>query len=475
MRVKIENWGPIETCEYDLDKSVVVTYGENNIGKSYAMQLIYLCLKNMILFARHELLLYHKIIYIARENTPVENLVMSFAEDEKLKEKDITENIMQIFSTRLEGEVLNELEDSFRNTFGTYDLIIEKKPVITFEISEDVSCTFYMKEKKILSKIKIKPVYLKKTNSDFHKSRDGKKKLDIYVFDGNHISSAINLIEDKINDIKELFATEILSRIQDVYFLPASRSGIYTGMSSFGPILAELSKNRAYIRGTLQIPSISEPISDYYMELSTITLGHKNNCGDIADEIEREVLKGSVSFDNKKKTILYQSDDTNQLMEMKDVSSMVSEISPITAYLKYIINTNFRLIRRKRAGGENNKPSVMIFIEEPEAHLHPNNQVKLMKIFTKLVKKNVKLFMASHSNYVFNELNNRVLAGNLSKEDYEPVLMEYVDGKSRTYDMQIDDFGVDDDNFQDVTSAILDEREMLISNIVQKMNDQGEK
>lgn len=57
MRVKIENWGPIETCEYDLDKSVVVTYGENNIGKSYAMQLIYLCLKNLMLYAKENLYL----------------------------------------------------------------------------------------------------------------------------------------------------------------------------------------------------------------------------------------------------------------------------------------------------------------------------------------------------------------------------------------------------------------------------------
>lgn len=471
MKVKIENWGPIEKCEYDLDKSVAVTYGENNIGKSYAMQLIYLCLKNMIIYAKYQ----HRFFYFGREKSSVEDLVINFAVDETLKEKDITEDVIQIFSNRFESEILKELENSLRNTFGTYDLIIEKNPRITFEISEDVSCTFCMKEKKIQSKIKIKPIYLKKTNSDFHKSRDWKKRLDIYVFDGNHISSAINLIEDKINDIKELLAIEILSKVQGVYFLPASRSGIYTGMSSFGPILAELSKNRAYIRGTLQIPSISEPISDYYMELSTIRLDHRNYCADIAEEIEREVLKGKVSFDNKKKTILYQSADTNQLMEMKDVSSMVSEISPITAYLKYIVNTDCVFIRRKRASVDNCKPSVMIFIEEPEAHLHPNNQVKLMKIFSKLVKKNVKLFMASHSNYVFNELNNRVLAGDLSKEDYEPVLMEYVDGKSRTYDMQIDDFGVDDDNFQDVTSAILDEREMLISNIVQKMNNQGEK
>ena len=37
--------------------------------------------------------------------------------------------------------------------------------------------------------------------------------------------------------------------------------------------------------------------------------------------------------------------------------------------------------------------------------------------------------------------------------------------------MKIDAFGVDDDNFQDVSENILEEREMLINNIVQKMEE----
>mgnify|MGYP000346880390 FL=1 len=96
---------------------------------------------------------------------------------------------------------------------------------------------------------------------------------------------------------------------------------------------------------------------------------------------------------------------------MNDVSSMISEISPIVAYLKYIVRTGNRAKFTMNA-------SSIIFIEEPEAHLHPINQIKLMKIFTKLAKTNIKLVIASHSNYIFNELNNRVLAGELDKNTY---------------------------------------------------------
>ena len=44
MKIEIENWGPIERFEYDFTKSMIVAYGENNIGKSYAMQVVYLFL-----------------------------------------------------------------------------------------------------------------------------------------------------------------------------------------------------------------------------------------------------------------------------------------------------------------------------------------------------------------------------------------------------------------------------------------------
>lgn len=173
---------------------------------------------------------------------------------------------------------------------------------------------------------------------------------------------------------------------------------------------------------------------------------------------------------------MYQSDLVSQPMEMRDVSSMVSEISPITAYLKYIVNvypTDF-CVKNERSSNEGVRPSDIIFIEEPEAHLHPENQVKLMKIFARLVNKNVKLFMASHSNYVFNELNNRILAGELNNKNYEPVLMEYKDGKSCTRDMNIDEFGVDDNNFQDITAQIIEEREVLINGLLKKMSEKGE-
>lgn len=101
--------------------------------------------------------------------------------------------------------------------------------------------------------------------------------------------------------------------------------------------------------------------------------------------------------------------------------------------------------------------------------MHPLNQIKLMKSFTRLAKSNVKLVMASHSNYIFNELNNRVLAGELGKSTYSPILMKCENEESNTYYMDMDEFGVSDSNFADASEILCDEREELIIKLMEKM------
>ncbi len=46
MQIEIERFGPVSSFVCDLDKDLVIIYGNNNIGKSYFMQIIYLLLKS---------------------------------------------------------------------------------------------------------------------------------------------------------------------------------------------------------------------------------------------------------------------------------------------------------------------------------------------------------------------------------------------------------------------------------------------
>lgn len=476
MRIKIRNWGPLKEVDYDLSKNLIVTYGDNNIGKSYAMQVIYLLLKHLIAYARKSVQVSHSLYYFDYEDdpqkplTPIEKLVIAFSKDESLDVKDISEELIEIYTELLERAIYPRLVNSFQNTFGTYSQILPEKPEIRLEVSENIHCIFDLEHDKLTIRMKRKPTRLRKTISEFHKSRNGKEQLDIYVFQ-NHVSVPANLIEEEILKIQREFGLEIAKQVKAVYFLPASRSGIYTGMSSFGPILAQLSQNRAYIRGPIQIPSISEPISDYYMQLSDIRSDTRRSFSEWAEKIEANVLKGNVIYDKKSKSIVYQPFGSNLRLEMGDTSSMVSEISPITAFLKYIVNTDMPYWLRRQIG-DAEKPKVVLFIEEPEAHLHPQNQIALIKIFAELSKQNAIMIMASHSNYIFNQLNNLVLAQKLDKESYSPIIMQKKRNKSRSSYMHIDELGVDDENFADVSEQLFMEREEILCKLSQAMGEQ---
>lgn len=468
MKARIINWGPIADCEFDLDKDLLVIYGENSVGKSYAMQVLYIVLKQILPYMRFRAYFNLKLQKYDMQGLvrQIVEWITDFSKNEELREENITGKLIQCYEEKLNEELFPPITEALFNTFGTYEQILCENPVISLFEDERFLFQIYPTEKTIKLKLPMKPVYLKKTNYKFHKSRELKSRVDVYVY-GNEIQAPTQILQQQLWKMSQILVDEILSFTKDVYFLPASRSGIYTAMNSFGPVMAQLSRNRSLFEGGIQIPSIPEPITDYYMELSGIRADSEKRLGKYAQVIEEKILQGEVKFDNNKKTLTYTEYGGNQTMEMNDVSSMISEISPITAYLKYIVGNTSEY--KKETTNEITTPRSILFIEEPEAHLHPKNQVELIRIFAELSKQNIKLILASHSNYIFNELNNLVLAGALDEKTYEPILMKRSEGRSITEYMTMDQFGVDDENFADVADELVEEREQLIQGIMEKL------
>ncbi|WP_374399225.1 AAA family ATPase, partial [Flavobacterium sp.] len=48
----------------------------------------------------------------------------------------------------------------------------------------------------------------------------------------------------------------------------------------------------------------------------------------------------------------------------------------------------------------------LIIIDEPELNLHPNNQILLARIFSKLIKNGLRIIVSTHSDYIIREFNN---------------------------------------------------------------------
>ncbi|WP_062153640.1 AAA family ATPase [Beggiatoa leptomitoformis] len=245
-----------------------------------------------------------------------------------------------------------------------------------------------------------------------------------------------------------------LDSINDVYYLPASRSGLYQALNAFGAIFAELAKNRSFTSKPISIPAISEPVADYFLHLSNITSRKSNHdLQSYIEEIEKEILQGSVEFNSETKHLLFTLSNLPLVLDLSVTSSMVSEISPIVAYLKYILSTN-------------KKQKPLIFIEEPEAHLHPENQVKLMAVFARLVKDNkIKLVATSHSNYIFNKASNLVIDNKIDRGKFVAVLFANTSEGSETRALETDEYGIEDDNFIDTAESLYTEKMALFDKL----------
>lgn len=457
MKIIIERFGPIDRFEYDLDKELIVTYGNNNIGKSYAMQIVYLLLKtfivNMFMTPQtyRQIYIYPREIDISMPEEKIERMVCAFMDsDEQIR--DITQDIVLEVNNLISSAFMPEFMNSCKNTFGNLEKTLDKNPKITIDYNE-YNFIIDLKTSRIKGTISMKPVRLKKTVSNFHKSRNSARHLDIYVVD--NVEKPAGLVFKEIQKVFMRYTRLISGDFDNVYFLPASRSGIYAGMNAFGSIVAELSKNRAYFTKKIEFPGISEPISDYFISLSNIRKKSNESLEKLYSAIEDNILKGKVTFDKSKNALIYKPNSLDASFEMTEVSSMVSEISPIVAFLKYVISTKYR----------GKKAKSVLFIEEPEAHLHPNNQIALIEIFVKLIDENVNLIMSSHSNYVFNKLNNLILARDLDYGRYEPIILEETSNGSISKQILVDELGADDENFADVSESLYNEREEIIEKL----------
>lgn len=457
MKIKITDFGPIKEFEFDFSKKLIVTYGDNNIGKSYAMQIAYLLFKKIIDVSTSGRTI-NLFSYIKETRLDKDKELGYLAElfENKSDENRLCKEIESVIFRNITNEVMYDFKNSCYNTFGNFDEILKKNPHIY--VSADEFCMdFDLKDEKINGSITGLKILISYDGSIW-----GDNKLEFDIDMSSTGGDIRQQIDAKLAQVHTHIIFTILNQVGQVYFMPASRTGIYSGMSAFGSIVAELSKMRSTIKSGIELPGISEPISDYFISLSSISNNDKfdkdidNVIKACCDKIEGSILLGQVTFDSRKNSLMYAPNNMETQLTMAEVSSMVSEVSPIVAFLKYIIVKKQSLSSESRG---------ILFIEEPEAHLHPNNQIKLMEILTELTNAGITLVMSSHSNYVFNKLNNLVLSRKLDYHIYQPIYLEKGAEGSISKPMHIDECGADDENFLDVSEALYNEREQIIQEL----------
>ncbi|MCX7257100.1 MAG: AAA family ATPase, partial [Polaromonas sp.] len=418
MKLTLKNFGPISHCELDLKTQFTMIVGHNNIGKSYAISLLYALIKTFNRFRQNHIFYSFNEEYRETDTKPITKFTEEISEKIKTNTNpetfEVTDQIINILKTKLEQTLTVTLQQTLYGTFTDINNLqnrLSKQPLEILLEDDDFSISFTIIDGKlILNKLSIiKHYYFVKQIKQNRTVKDSEHRSTIYFPTGNpaHFQQNVKLV---IFQLEQSLIERVCGEIYAVHYLPASRSGLYQSLSAFGQIVAELSKNRNLLRQKIELPGIAEPLSDYFLKLSDIKAQAIDEADkafhDIADEIEREILRGKVEIDSKSKKISFKPDRVGLSLDLSTTSSMVSEITPVAAYIRHVLPKSVST-KRLPPWLKNESISQLLFLEEPEAHLHPEIQIKLIGVLAKLASKTkTKIIITSHSNYIFNKCSN---------------------------------------------------------------------
>lgn len=237
-------------------------------------------------------------------------------------------------------------------------------------------------------------------------------------------------LSDKIiknSDFKNFLDLLLLSSIYSILsfypitsstIFPVERNSIYTFSDELSinnnerfELIKELSAGKKdinpielFFKRTTRYP---QPIRDGLRVAEDLENIQKNNSlfFDFAEEIENELLKGKVGITSEGNVEFASEKAPRIKLSFHQSSSIVKTLSSLVIYLKHLASYNDLLI-----------------IDEPELNLHPDNQVKLTRIFARLINKGLRLVISTHSDYIIREINNLIMFSNVdAKEDFSSI------------------------------------------------------
>lgn len=355
-KIKIKNLGPIEYFENNVDEEMMVLIGEQASGKSTIAKTVFFC-KSISEELKTFLMIPESVLMLP---FPVWNTV-SFRKQLRTKFMEYfgTTKHMEPFSVTYTFDNEEYMEIKLQGGYAN----------IHFSSELERQCVELIKD--------IREYYIQQERSETRQTAD----LRLWV------SGREDFVKKIDSNVDRIFGQNYTS-----VFIPAGRSMLATNSDFFHmltPNKYDILMNEFIERITILQKQYSQKLDDI------ITDRKKTSSAEIdfssvyrAQKLVTEILKGEYVNDKNGERIYY---SPQKFVKLVQASSGQQEAL-------WIVLMIFSIIL--------NKQRVYLVIEEPEAHLFPNAQKKMVELIALMINStNSKVVLTTHSPYILTVTN----------------------------------------------------------------------
>ncbi len=365
MILRFTNLGIIESAEIDISKPLILFTGPNGTGKTYLSYVLY------------DLPSSFGGYFLGRSRkSEGQDLFKIFNPARFDKENEVNgvldpKALLDVFQEGLDDVAsqvytgLNLEQESDNNSFKI-EVVSSLKDWETELLNMKLDCGYFLRVKKDAGSL-------------------------------NYSVTAMPGYRERIEKERE-YEFELALFLNSIFFTGASLAAMFTaertGISLFCKDLAserfrtDFSSIQKYPRAISAELSESIRRSDYSK--------YNSGFGDLAEDIEKSILRGKVRVTKDGDLKLAKN---GKEYDFAVTSSTMKALGDIVFYLRHRAQKMSRLV-----------------IDEPEIHLHPDNQLLLTRIFARMVNRGLHLIISTHSDYIIREINNLIMLYHVGSE-----------------------------------------------------------
>lgn len=430
--MKITNLGPIDFAEVHFNK-LNIFYGPNNSGKTYMSYAVYGIIKH-VFSSVYENIINDNSIPMFEGNSEIKVAI----DIEKLKSRIVQEIIKDVNQNF--KEILSDTFVVQASIFNNTSIVVDENDIFSLLIRDDVSNVPFHENissyRFTLSNISIEIRYDNDTSSILvsRVSTSISQKLEKTDISSLNIQGEVPKKFLK-RSIAKVLASEVLLVDDGAFYLPAERNGANVFREELNRTRSNLISENNGQPINENLHSYPKPISDYLVFLNSISSDSFIMSNDSvvnfvrkhisSDDQKRKYIqnvlkgqfvytKGNLNFrqlitKNKKSRLQYRKEE----IPFNITSSSVKSLYGLSDHLvNPFIHSRYGIT----------------FLDEPEMNLDPKKQIELAQVLGDLVSSGKKVFISTHSDYMFRKFTNLSLENHINKTEETVSAYHFSDG-----------------------------------------------